>query len=64
MEAADVTEAAAGVGHNASEGSTVEAADAPMCEFGGDPTWYADFTWWTDGIAMLMVGKEEVTNQS
>ena len=63
MEAADATEAAAGVGHNASEGSTVEAAD-PTCEFGGDPTWHADFTWWTDGIAMLMVGKEEITNES
>ena len=60
-EAADATEATLGrVTYSASEGVAAETA-APMCEIGGDPTWHADFTWWTDGIAMLMVGKEEVT---
>ena len=36
---------------------TETAAAAAGCQFGGDPTWHATFTWWMDGIAMLMVGK-------
>ena len=62
MEAATyVTE---GVTHNMSDGPTptveTAAAAAPMCDAGEDPTWHADFTWWTDGIAMLLVGKGKV----
>ena len=59
MEAAAVTEeaattaAAAGLALNETE----SAAAAAGCQFGGDPTWHATFTWWMDGIAMLMVGK-------
>ena len=56
--AADVTaEAAYNASTEASTATAEEVAAAPMCEVGGDPTWHADFTWWMDGIAMLMVGK-------
>ena len=37
---------------------TESAAAAAGCQFGGDPTWHATFTWWMDGIAMLMVGED------
>ena len=55
MEAAAVTEEAATT--TAALNGTETAAAAAGCQFGGDPTWHATFTWWMDGIAMLMVGK-------
>ena len=54
MEAAAVTEDAA---TTTVLNETESAAAAAGCQFGGDPTWHATFTWWMDGIAMLMVGE-------
>ena len=56
MEAAAVTEEAATTAAALNETESAAAA-AAGCQFGGDPTWHATFTWWMDGIAMLMVGK-------
>ena len=57
MEAAAATEEAATTTAGLALNETESAAAAAGCQFGGDPTWHATFTWWMDGIVMLMVGK-------
>ena len=31
------------------------------CDIGGDQSWHTEFTWWMDGIAMLIVGKDRTS---
>ena len=55
-------ETGTGADHNTSEfaGQKTTVVVPAACDVSGDPSWHTDFTWWMDGIAMLMVGKNAI----
>ena len=55
-------EARTGADHNnVSAGLRTTVVAPAVCDVGGDPSWHTDFTWWMDGIAMIMVGKDRTS---